>query len=105
MKLADRPLPPDIWAATPSAAQALIPTLQARVRELEARPGQNSANAPRPSSADPPRAPVRPKAPPSGRKRGGQVGHGGAFRALLAADRSRHLSAARPAPTGLRGGG
>ncbi len=39
MKLADAPLPPEVWAATPSAAQALILTLQARIRELEARLG------------------------------------------------------------------
>jgi transposase len=57
--------------------------LQDRVRELEARLGQNSANSSRPPSSDPPQAPVRPKAPPSGRKRGGQPGHRGAFRALL----------------------
>ena len=56
--------------------------LQARIRELEARLGQNSANLSCPPSSDPPQAPVRPKAPPSGRKRGGQPGHRGAFRAL-----------------------
>ena len=77
------PLPPEIWDATPAAAQTLILTLQARVRELEARLGQTSANSSRPPSSDPPQAPVRPKAPPSGRKRGGQVGHRGAFRGLL----------------------
>jgi hypothetical protein len=37
MKLAEPPLPPEIWAATPCAAQALIVALQARIRELEAR--------------------------------------------------------------------
>ena len=31
------PLPPEIWAATPSAAQALILTQRERIRELEAR--------------------------------------------------------------------
>jgi transposase len=83
MKLADLPLPPDIWAVTPNAAQALILTLQARIRELEARLGQTSANSSCPPSSDPPQSPARPKAPPSGRKRGGQPGHRGAFRALL----------------------
>jgi transposase len=57
--------------------------LQERVRELEARLGQNSTNSSRPPSSDPPRAPVRLQAPPSGRKRGGQPGHRGAYRALL----------------------
>src|SRR4051812_23658046 len=44
MEQTDLPLPPEMWAATPSAAQALIVALQARVRELEARLGQNSSN-------------------------------------------------------------
>src|SRR5215208_8301896 len=57
--------------------------LHERVRELEARLGQTSANSSRPPSSDPHQAPVRPKAPPSGRKRGGQPGHRGACRALL----------------------
>jgi transposase len=57
--------------------------LHARVQELEARLGQNSSNSSRPPSSDPPQAPARPKAPPSGRKRGGQPGHRGAYRALL----------------------
>jgi transposase len=83
MKLADLPVPPEIWAATPSAAQALILALQERIRELEARLGQNSANSSRPPSSDPPQTPARPTAPPSGRKRGGQPGHRGACRALL----------------------
>src|ERR671929_1979044 len=77
------PLPPEIWAATPDAAQALILALHERIRELEARLGQTSANSSRPPSSDPPQAPARPKAPPSGRKRGGQPGHRGACRALL----------------------
>jgi transposase len=83
MKLVDPPLPPEIWAATPSAAQALILTLQERIRELETRLGQTSANSSRPPSSDPSQTPARPKAPPSGRKRGGQPGHRGACRALL----------------------
>src|SRR5215213_7499226 len=57
--------------------------LHERIRELEARLGQTSANSSRPPSSDPPEALARPKAPPSGRKRGGQPGHRGAYRALL----------------------
>src|ERR687886_597034 len=83
MKLADPPLPPEIWAATPSAAQALIVALQARIQELETQLGQNSSNSSRPPSTDPLHVPPHPKAPPSGRKRGGQPGHRGSFRALL----------------------
>jgi len=87
MEMSDPPLPPAIWAATPYAAQALIVVLQERVRELEARLGQTSANSSQPPSSDPPQAPPRPKAPPSGRKRGGQPGHPGACRALLPVER------------------
>jgi transposase len=60
--------------------------LHERVRELEARLGQHSLNSSRPPSSDPPQAPARPKAPPTGRKRGGQPGHRGAYRALLPVD-------------------
>jgi transposase len=83
MELTDPPLPQEIWAATPGAAQALIVALQARVRELEAQLGQNSSNSSRPPSTDPPEASPRPKASPTGRQRGGQPGHRGTFRALL----------------------
>src|SRR3954449_11020208 len=80
MDLTALPLPPKIWAATPAAAQALIVSLEARVRELEGRLRQDSSNPSRPASSDPPQTPVRPKALPSGRKRGGQSGRHGAFR-------------------------
>ena len=52
MKLADPPLPPEIWATTPCAARALIVNRQARIREMEARLGQNSTNSSRPPSSD-----------------------------------------------------
>ena len=55
MELTDLPLPPEIWAATPDAAQVLILALQARIRELEARLDQNSSNSSRPPSSDPPK--------------------------------------------------
>jgi len=57
--------------------------LHEQVQELRARLGQTSANSSRSPSSDPPQAPARPKAPPSGRKRGGQPGHRGTYRALL----------------------
>src|SRR5687767_6071242 len=115
MALIDSPLPPEIWAATPCAAQALIVALQQRIRELEARLGQNSANSSHPPSADPPQTPARPKAPPSGRKRGGQPGHRGAWRALLRVEqvdeivavvpeRCRHCEQPFPEPAGRRRG-
>src|SRR5215212_1144008 len=66
-----------------AALRVEMGALHERVRELEARLGQTSANSSRPPSSDPPHAPARPPAPPSGRKRGGQPGHRGAYRALL----------------------
>src|SRR5215216_2310937 len=116
MELTERPLPPEIWAATPCAAQALILAQRERIRELEARLGQTSANSSRPPSSDLPQAPPRPKAPPSsGRKRGGQLGHRGTYRALLPVEqvdavvpvvpeRCRHCQQPFPEPAGRRRG-
>jgi transposase len=97
MELTELPLPPDIWAATPCAAQALIVAQRERIRELEARLGQTSANTSRPPSSDPPQAPKRPKVPPSGRKRGGQRGHRGAFRGLLPVEQVDEIVPVAPA--------
>ncbi len=83
MERTELPLSLEVWDVTPSAAQAPIVALQARIRELEARLGQNSSNSSRPPSTDPPQTLPRAKAPPTGRKRGGQPGHRGAFRAVL----------------------
>jgi transposase len=107
-------LVPDLWAPGPApnaaplleqlatlrlenaALRAQNAVLHQRIRELEAQVGQNSSNSSRPPSADPPHAPVRPKAPPSGRKRGGQPGHRGAYRALLPAEQVDELVAVVP---------
>src|SRR5215204_1116091 len=96
MDLTALPLPPEMWAATPCAAQALIVAQRERIRELEARLGQDSSNSSRPPSSDPPQAPARPKAGPSGRKRGGQLGHRGAFRALLPVEQVDAIVAVEP---------
>jgi len=101
MSEATLPLPPELWARVPAPVQGPLVeqratlrlenaalraqnvALHERVRDLEARLGQNSSNSSRPPSSDPPRAPAKRRAAPSGRKRGGQPGHRGAFRALL----------------------
>jgi transposase len=104
------------WAALwleNAALRAEKAVLQARIRELEARLGQDSSNSSRPPSSDPPQAPLRQKAPPSGRKRGGQRGHRGTFRALLPVEqvdefvavvpeRCRHCGRPFPGPAGRR---
>ena len=110
------------WAVDPTPLLEELATLRLenaalreRVRELEARLGQTSANSSRPPSSDPPQAPARPKAPPSGRKRGGQPGHRGVHRALLPVEQvdeviavvpeaCRHCQQPLPASTGHRRG-
>ena len=108
------PLTPEPWARVPPSVAGLLleqlatlrlenaalraenAALQERIRELEARPGQNTSNSSRPPSSDRPQGPVRPKAPPSGRKRGGQPGHRGAFRALLPVEQADEIVAVVP---------
>jgi transposase len=94
-----------------AALRAENAVLQERVRELEARLSQNSANSSRPPSSDPPQAPAQRRPPPTGRKRGGQPGHRGACRRLLpveevdevvvvAPEVCRHCGQALPQPAG-----
>ena len=77
------------------AVRAVIVALEARIRELEARLGQDSTNSSRPPSADPPGA-VRPTPPASGRSRGGQPGHRGHHRAVLPPERVDAVVEHRP---------
>jgi transposase len=70
--------------------------LHGRVRELEARLGQTSANSSRPPSSDPPQAPAKRRPLPSGRQRGGQPGHRGACRALLPVEQVDEVVAVVP---------
>jgi transposase len=99
-------VPPDVWATFPLAAQVVIVALaaglaaeraarrglEARVRDLEARLGQTSANSSRPPSSDPPwtrggGSKRRPPPETGGRRAGGQPGHTGHFRALAPPER------------------
>jgi len=61
--------------------------LEARVGELERRLNRSSRNSSLPPSQDPPSAPRRPGGKRSGRGRGGQPGHEGKHRRLLAPER------------------
>src|SRR5215207_5489839 len=115
------PLPPDPWAMGPApdpapflarlttlrrentalwaenaALRVENGALHERIRELEARLGQTSANSSRPPSSDPPQAPARPKGPPTGRKRGGQPGHRGVHRGLLPVEQVDEVVAVVP---------
>lgn len=79
------PLPDDLFAALPAAAQAYIRSLeaiaaqvaalQARVADLEARLNQDSSNSSKPPSSDPPSVKSAPPRMPTGRPKGGQPGH------------------------------
>jgi transposase len=87
---------PADWEQTPIAVRALIAALIAQVQELAARLDQHSGNSSRPPSADPPAAPLRPKRPPRGKRRGAQHGHPGAHRALLPPEQVDDLQLHRP---------
>jgi transposase len=64
-----------------------IAALEARIRDLEARIGQNASNSSMPPSANPPQAPPPVRKKPTGRKPGGQPGHTAHLRARLPAER------------------
>src|SRR3954453_13510049 len=87
-----RPPPPpaDLWDAIPPslrpAIAAVVAGLEARIADLEARLNQTSANSSRPPSSDPPHVKPAPPRTPTGRPRGGQVGHAKADRPLLPPD-------------------
>jgi transposase len=74
-----------------------VAALREAVRDLRARVGQHSGNSSRPPSSDPPQAPRRPPAPPSGRGRGGQPGHLAHQRAVVPPERVDHIVDHRPA--------
>jgi transposase len=78
-------------AALLSAALGRVAELEQRVRELEARLGQDSSNSSKPPSSDPPSAPARAPKAPTGRKPGGQPGHPGHARTRLPVERVKHF--------------
>jgi transposase len=61
-----------------------LAAMMAEMQELRRRLGQNSSNSSRPPSSDPPQTPKRAKRQPSGRKPGGQPGHDGSHRQMVA---------------------
>jgi hypothetical protein len=65
--------------------------LEARVAELERRLERSSGDSSLPPSRDPPSAPPRLRRQGSGRERGGQPGHEGKNRPLLALERPARL--------------
>ena len=89
------------WAQTPIAVQAIFIAMEARVRELdesyrkleqrlqnlEARGKQDSSNTSKPPSSDPWWKQAYPKKEKSGKKPGGQPGHRGSHRPIVALEK------------------
>src|SRR5689334_21625682 len=101
------PLPDPLWNSAAPELQAAIlalvqihqqqlATLEARVRDLEARLKLNSTNSSKPPSSDPIGLKRKPPAPPSKRKRGGQPGHPKAFRPLVPPEKLRSSRDCKP---------
>jgi len=113
MRALDEP-PPGIpaadWAAAPLSVRmvvgaleqqvvgltAQVQSLSARVAALEEQVRQSSRNSSRPPSSDPPGAPPRPQRESSGKRPGGQPGHPGRGRHLLAVEQVNAVVEARP---------
>jgi transposase len=66
------------------------------VAELKSRLNQNSTNSSRPPSSDPPSVKRAPPQPPSGKKRGGQLGHKPHRRALVPPEKVNESFDIRP---------
>src|SRR5712691_7138318 len=67
-----------------------IAELESRIRDLEARLGQNASNSSLPPSANPPQAPPPVVKEPTGRKPGGQPGHSAYQRIRLPPEQVQH---------------
>jgi transposase len=70
-----------------AALERQVAELAARIRDLEARVGQNASNSSIPPSANPPQAPPPVRKQPTGRPAGGQPGHTAHLRVRLPAER------------------
>src|SRR3954451_22679981 len=105
--IAQPPIPAPLWNTVPSEAQAAIlalvdslkgqvAALERRVGDLEARLKLNSTNSSKPPSSDPIGFKRRPPTSPSGRERGGQLGHRRARRRLVPPEKVRTITDCRP---------
>jgi transposase len=74
-----------------------VAALEADVRELKARLGQNASNSSTPPAANPPGAPAPVQKEPTGRPPGGQPGHRGHARVRLPPEQVQHVVSYVPA--------
>jgi len=101
--MSEVPRPPEeLLADVPPVVRAYLEALEARLAELEARLRQDSSTSSRPPSSDPPgtqahrRAPQPPAGGTGERRRGGQPGHPGRHRSLLAQERVDRVGVVTP---------
>src|SRR5436190_2784773 len=80
-----------------AALRRRVAELEATVRDLSARLGQNSSNSSVPPSANPPAAPKPVVKEPTGLAPGGQPGHAPCQRVRLPADRVQRVTDYVPA--------
>jgi len=101
------PIPKELWDTIPPAAQAAllvafeqleqrVELLEREIADLKSRLNQNSTNSSRPPSSDPPSVKRAPPQPPSGKKRGGQLGHDPHRRALVPPEKVKESFDIRP---------
>src|SRR6266446_1876048 len=86
-----------------AALRRRVAELEATIRDLSARLGQNASNSSVPPSANPPAAPKPVVKKPTGRPSGGQPGHEPHLRQRLAAERVRAGAPGTHLPDGVRG--
>ena len=93
-------IPEPLWSSVPSDAQAAAPalleSLAKRIVELESQLYQNFTNSSKPPSSDPIGPKREPPTPPTGRKRGGQLGRPKAQRPLVSPEQVRSTRDCRP---------
>src|SRR5437016_5699386 len=102
------------WQGTPSSVKRFLVDLMGRLSEVEQQvaalaeenralkeqAGSNSQNSSKPPSSDPPNAPLRQLRKPSGKKRGGQRGHQGHRRKLIAVEKCQKVEDCYPQKCG-----
>src|SRR3954453_2175747 len=93
-------IPQHTWETLSTDAQAVIAgvigQLEQRIADLEERLNTNSTNSSKPPSSDPPSVKRRPPAVPSGKRRGGQPGHGRHTRSLVPPEQVHEAFDCRP---------